>query len=124
LRQTLFSDILSDPCAHHSWHGQALPAAILARQLGIHISVAVAWQRASSGDWTNYAAESAAGQSDWPDPATDPRRVGGRVIGRQRFISRADGFNTAIADVANQQCVCGTFAVHRASIDGGPFAVT
>ena len=34
-----------------------LPAAILARMLGIHISVAVAWQRASSGDWTNYAAE-------------------------------------------------------------------
>jgi hypothetical protein len=25
--------------------------------LGIHISVAVKWQRASSGDWTNYAAE-------------------------------------------------------------------
>jgi hypothetical protein len=25
--------------------------------LGIHISVAVAWQRASSGDWTNYAAD-------------------------------------------------------------------
>jgi hypothetical protein len=34
-----------------------LPAAILARMLGIHISVAVAWQRASSGDWTTYAAE-------------------------------------------------------------------
>jgi hypothetical protein len=34
-----------------------LPAAILARLLGIHISVAVAWQRASSGDWANYAAE-------------------------------------------------------------------
>ncbi|MGX7674617.1 hypothetical protein [Plantactinospora sp. DSM 117369] len=34
-----------------------LPAALLARMLGIHISVAVAWQRASSGDWTNYAAE-------------------------------------------------------------------
>ena len=33
-----------------------LPAAMLARLLGIHISVAVAWQRASSGDWTNYAA--------------------------------------------------------------------
>ena len=33
-----------------------LPAALLARLLGIHISVAVAWQRASSGDWTNYAA--------------------------------------------------------------------
>ncbi len=34
-----------------------LPAAILARMLGIHISVAVAWQRASSGDWTTYAAD-------------------------------------------------------------------
>ncbi len=33
-----------------------LPAALLARLLGIHISVAVAWQRASSGDWTTYAA--------------------------------------------------------------------
>ena len=28
-----------------------LPAAILARMLGIHIDVAVAWQRASTGDW-------------------------------------------------------------------------
>lgn len=34
-----------------------LPAAMLARLLGIHISVAVAWQRASSGDWTSYAAD-------------------------------------------------------------------
>lgn len=34
-----------------------LPAALLARLLGIHISVAVQWQRASSGDWTNYAAD-------------------------------------------------------------------
>jgi hypothetical protein len=34
-----------------------LPAALLARMLGIHISVAVAWQRASAGDWTNYAAD-------------------------------------------------------------------
>ena len=33
-----------------------LPAALLARLLGIHISVAVAWQHASSGDWTSYAA--------------------------------------------------------------------
>jgi len=30
-----------------------LPAALL----GIHIAVATAWQRASSGDWTNYAAD-------------------------------------------------------------------
>jgi hypothetical protein len=34
-----------------------LPAAILARMLGIHISVAVAWQRASAGDWAGYAAD-------------------------------------------------------------------
>ena len=34
-----------------------LPAALLARMLGIDISAAVAWQRISSGDWTTYAAE-------------------------------------------------------------------
>jgi hypothetical protein len=34
-----------------------LPAAVLARMLGIHISVAVAWQRACSGDWAAYAAD-------------------------------------------------------------------
>ena len=34
-----------------------LPAAILARLLGIHISVAATWQRASAGDWMTYAAE-------------------------------------------------------------------
>ena len=34
-----------------------LPAAILARMLGIHISVAVTWQRASAGDRAAYAAD-------------------------------------------------------------------
>jgi hypothetical protein len=34
-----------------------LPAAILARMRGIHIAVAVAWQRASAGDWARYSAE-------------------------------------------------------------------
>ena len=34
-----------------------LPAAILARMLGIHIKVAVAWQQAASADWTTYAAD-------------------------------------------------------------------
>jgi hypothetical protein len=34
-----------------------IPAAILARMLGIHVSVAVAWQRAFAGDWTAYAAD-------------------------------------------------------------------
>jgi hypothetical protein len=34
-----------------------LPAAMLARLLGIHIKVAVEWQHASAGDWTTYAAD-------------------------------------------------------------------
>ena len=34
-----------------------LPAALLARMLGIHIDVAVAWQHASAGDWMTYAAD-------------------------------------------------------------------
>jgi hypothetical protein len=34
-----------------------LPAALLARLLEIHISVAVAWQHASSSDWASYAAD-------------------------------------------------------------------
>lgn len=41
-----------------------LPAAILARMLGIHINVA--WQRATSGDWTAYAA--AVSRRDCPGP--------------------------------------------------------
>jgi hypothetical protein len=34
-----------------------LPAAVIARMLGVHIKVAVEWQRAASGDWASYAAE-------------------------------------------------------------------
>jgi hypothetical protein len=34
-----------------------LPAAILARMLGIHIHAAVQWQKAASGDWMAYAAD-------------------------------------------------------------------
>jgi len=41
-----------------------VPAAILARLLGIHISVATTWQRVSAGDWTRYAA-------DLSPPSTD-----------------------------------------------------
>ncbi|GAA3812104.1 hypothetical protein ACFQ0G_14475 [Streptomyces chiangmaiensis] len=37
-----------------------VPAAILARMLGIHRAVAVQWQRASGGDWAAYAADVAA----------------------------------------------------------------
>jgi hypothetical protein len=41
-----------------------LPAAVLARTLGIHIKVAVAWQQASNGDWLTYAADVARRESD------------------------------------------------------------
>lgn len=39
------------------WTG---PAGLLSKMLGVHISVAVAWQRASGGDWMGYAAAVAA----------------------------------------------------------------
>ncbi|MCC8251513.1 hypothetical protein [Saccharothrix luteola] len=34
-----------------------IPAAILARTLGISVSSAVRWQHISAGDWTTYAAD-------------------------------------------------------------------
>ncbi|TQE36846.1 hypothetical protein Sipo8835_09260 [Streptomyces ipomoeae] len=37
-----------------------VPAAILARMLGIHRAVAVQWQQASGGSWAAYAADVAA----------------------------------------------------------------
>ncbi|HEX6683525.1 MAG TPA: hypothetical protein VF062_12045 [Candidatus Limnocylindrales bacterium] len=36
---------------------QEVPAALLARTLGIHIIVATQWQQAASGDWSTYAAD-------------------------------------------------------------------
>ncbi|AKH83977.1 hypothetical protein AA958_19310 [Streptomyces sp. CNQ-509] len=54
---------------------QQLPAGQLATMLGVHISVAVAWQRASGGDWMAYAAALAArsttrgGITTRPDPS-------------------------------------------------------
>ena len=47
-----------------------LPAALLAQMLGIHITVAVTWQRAAAGDWTNYAAEYARREPPDQPPAT------------------------------------------------------
>jgi hypothetical protein len=46
-----------------------LPAAVLARLLGIHIKVAVERQHASAGDWTTYAADYSRRE---PTPAEDP----------------------------------------------------
>jgi hypothetical protein len=34
-----------------------VPAAILAKMLGLHIKAAIQWQQLSNGDWTTYAAE-------------------------------------------------------------------
>ncbi len=34
-----------------------VPAAILARTLGIHIKAAIQWQKISAGDWASYAAD-------------------------------------------------------------------
>lgn len=47
-----------------------VPAAILARLLGVHISVAVKWQRASSGDWASYAAEVSRRDARATEPTT------------------------------------------------------
>ena len=49
-----------------------LSAALLARMLGIHITVATAWQRAAAGDWTNYAAHYS--RRDAPSPASDVKQ--------------------------------------------------
>ncbi len=45
---------------------------LLARMLGIHITLAVAWQRASSGDWSIYAAEISRRNTIDPDKETRP----------------------------------------------------
>ena len=46
-----------------------VPAAILARMLGIHINVAVAWQHASNGDWAAYAADVSRRAAPQPVPS-------------------------------------------------------
>ena len=50
-----------------------LPAALLAQMLGIHITVAVAWQRASAGDWMAYAADVSRRGPGPAQPAADTR---------------------------------------------------
>jgi hypothetical protein len=50
---------------------EEVPAAILARMLGIHIQVAVQWQKASAGDWAAYAAD-VARRSDRQQTGTTP----------------------------------------------------
>jgi hypothetical protein len=53
-----------------------LPAAVIARMLGMHIKVAVEWQRAASGDWAGYAADYSRHETDGPrDPPSQRRSV-------------------------------------------------
>jgi hypothetical protein len=49
-----------------------VPAAILAKTLGIHVQAAIQWQKISGGDWTAYAADiSRRGQARERTPARD-----------------------------------------------------
>jgi hypothetical protein len=52
-----------------------IPAAILARTLGIHTDVAVTWQRHSAGDWATYAA-TVSRRTSSPEDSTVPARLG------------------------------------------------
>ena len=46
-----------------------VPAAILAKTLGIHIQAAVQWQKISSGDWAAYAADVSRRATPQPVPS-------------------------------------------------------
>ena len=49
-----------------------VPAAILAKTLGIHVQAAIQWQKISGGDWTAYAADiSRRGHAQERAPARD-----------------------------------------------------
>jgi hypothetical protein len=75
------------------------PAAVLARTLGISIPVAAEWQRASVGDWMNYAAEvsrRAVTKSGAPDPDVTPGRVRAVAAG-----SAAAGSSSGVTDGAD-----------------------
>ena len=50
-----------------------VPAAILAKTLGIHVQVAVQWQKISAGDWTAYAA--AVSRRSGPHPVPSRRET-------------------------------------------------
>jgi len=46
-----------------------VPAAILAKILGIHVQVAIQWQKISAGDWTAYAADVSRRSGPQPVPS-------------------------------------------------------
>ncbi|MCW2931946.1 MAG: hypothetical protein JWM19_2908 [Actinomycetia bacterium] len=54
-----------------------VPAAILAKTLGIHIQAAIQWQKISSGDWTAYAAD--VSRRTTPQPVPSRRETPGHA---------------------------------------------
>jgi hypothetical protein len=54
-----------------------VPAAILAKTLGIHVQAAIQWQKLSAGDWAAYAAD-ISGRAICCRPCADARRAGPR----------------------------------------------
>ena len=52
-----------------------LPAAILARLLGIHVKVAVQWQHAAAGDWTTSPPTTAAERTPLPPVASKSNEI-------------------------------------------------
>jgi hypothetical protein len=46
-----------------------VPPAILAKTLGIHVQVAIQWQKISAGDWTAYAADVSRRNAPQPVPS-------------------------------------------------------
>ncbi|HZE15097.1 MAG TPA: hypothetical protein VE197_04950, partial [Mycobacterium sp.] len=52
-----------------------IPAAILARTLGISVNSAVRWQQISAGDWTSYAADVSQRTTPPPRPHQHIRTV-------------------------------------------------
>ena len=51
-----------------------VPAAILAKTLGIHVQVAIQWQKISAGDWTAYAADVSRRTAPQPVPSRHETR--------------------------------------------------
>jgi hypothetical protein len=49
-----------------------VPAAILAKTLGIHVQAAVQWQKTSAGDWAAYAADVSRRSGHTRRPNTSP----------------------------------------------------
>jgi predicted nucleotidyltransferase len=91
--------------------------------LGIHIAVAVAWQRASAGDWTRYAADLSRriaqgdnAMSDAKQPADNPTITPERAAEVQQILDRVTRWATARRDTMGLLLV-GSYARRAARPD-------